>query len=654
MDIKKPVPIGVRAFSPAYQMLIVAFPVASIMAFIPLVNLDAEFWARLIAASVSIPFIAIFVLYARRRRDREIARVQQSRNDFAKQIVEAIADNAATPPFTLFLRPFFTDGKIIDADGLEPSIAAIGISLMERGSAADGERAFAQLFEKRAPLIALGRPDLRLGAGKVDAENLNWRETVLALARRAERIIVVPLAQPATLWELEQIAADETLRSKTVFLVPNNRGGLASRFAPDESLKSIRSIWEWSRAKLRLAFPHMPAFQGGVRLLGVTKSGAFLPSYGDGFSRVTQPSGMKPLLVDGVTVKPSFWKLVILLPVLAAFFALPFPVSSATPELNDLLQPGVPLLSGDLVWFLQILVYIGVLLGIYGLLTDSNPVWYSIIWSSLFLLLFVAIRILAFPWWQELPINDPERMEQLRWSHAHIYLFEWYWRVGQWLAPGQGWAYPHTTPVAWVNFLLTQLSEGIAFALIFLIVFQRRIFWLTLGAVFAAALLLVPIDHFWINPAIEAFGENASIAWINASTRAEMPRDYFVMMFATAPAMKSILFGGALGSVFAWSISKKIWYVVSGALLAAAFQYASILISSFIVMFLWSDAFQAYDDQSRSIIDSDFLVFALRQISFLVELSVFLMFAWLLTKGATWRRLHRWRDPLPRAWGPVR
>jgi hypothetical protein len=52
----------------------------------------------------------------------------------------------------------------------------------------------------------------------VTAGDDNWRETVEALARRAQFIAMVPLSRPGTMWELEWLTKSELL-DKTLFIM---------------------------------------------------------------------------------------------------------------------------------------------------------------------------------------------------------------------------------------------------------------------------------------------------------------------------------------------------------------------------------------------------------------------------------------------------
>ncbi len=71
---------------------------------------------------------------------------------------------------------------------------------------------------KLGVLIAVGRPGEAFGAGRVETEEVSWRDTVAGLMERATVIFVVPVDRPGTIWEIEQVVGKGYL-SKTVFLI---------------------------------------------------------------------------------------------------------------------------------------------------------------------------------------------------------------------------------------------------------------------------------------------------------------------------------------------------------------------------------------------------------------------------------------------------
>ncbi len=147
-------------------------------------------------------------------------------------------------PFTLYLRPFRTSGRL-------PVLCQLPKTTDRwlMGKTWDLEFALTIAVDDVAPLVAIGHQSASLGAAKVTASDETWRETMLDLARRAQHIVMVPLDRPSTLWEAEQVLAEPALKAKTLFLMPPRSlfRGLLERAMP---WRSLRRLWNGARAKL--------------------------------------------------------------------------------------------------------------------------------------------------------------------------------------------------------------------------------------------------------------------------------------------------------------------------------------------------------------------------------------------------------------------
>ena len=323
-----------------------------------------------LALAILVPCFALAV-WLRRREFRD---VQQDRDRFAAELIACLRGND-TPdaPFSLYIRPFFTDTKLL-ADGRvrDPGQVLVSPSdLAELGHPRDAERAAAHALDGFAPLVALGKTERRLGAGKVMTTDQDWQDDFRRLSALAERIVVIPIAQPSTLWELTQIASDPALAGKTVFVRPANRFHLDFGFKPGRRLKRFSSIWEASRRMLRGVLPQLPPFAGGIRLLSLDGNAAFRSSHGDAMASTHHAGGMRPLLVDGMWRKPSRYAFPFWVTVAALLAAKPIP-GIASPSGNvDL--PGVVISAVISMAFWEWVWLPAMLAALYFLTSDSVP-----------------------------------------------------------------------------------------------------------------------------------------------------------------------------------------------------------------------------------------------------------------------------------------
>jgi hypothetical protein len=188
--------------------------VASVVALAPLVYMIAAkpVWFDGPGALVGVGlflFQMMFVLstfeaskLCRQRRDDLLAEAL-----FAKISSDADVDE----PFVLYLRPFVSTGAFTHVVRFAKG-RQLNYELEEELSHA--VRPF-------GPLIALGESLEHLGAGRIKSTDANWRETVSRLMRKALLIVTVPSSRPGTLWEIEQLLAENWI-TKTVFIdAPN-------------------------------------------------------------------------------------------------------------------------------------------------------------------------------------------------------------------------------------------------------------------------------------------------------------------------------------------------------------------------------------------------------------------------------------------------
>jgi len=250
-----------------------------------------------------------------RLRRRDYARIQESRDQFAIAIAAMLERGETPPPYSLYLRPFFTDGHLTDNEGLRTFSFDV-TEIADVGQKHDLERACAQALEDSAPLISLGRPNARLGAGRIETADENWKALFDQLVIHAARLIMVPIGQPATLEEVKTIAATPDLLAKTVFVRPADRRSSKFTFKPDPTVKSVRGMWEWTRHEVADRLPGFPPFAGGPRMITFPAGEPPVEFPGNGWS-IQQPSGVKTFLAEGRTNVATTMLLLALWPAIA-------------------------------------------------------------------------------------------------------------------------------------------------------------------------------------------------------------------------------------------------------------------------------------------------------------------------------------------------
>lgn len=198
-----------------------------------------------------------------------------------QQIDELVTEGR---PFTLYLRPFVTSGRI-----KVPNDWPHFGQRMLLGDPWDIELALATVIGTDTPLVAIGDTRDGFGAAKLTSSNADWRSHMQRLAQKARLILAVPLDRPSTLWEIEEIKANEALLEKSVFVMPPS-----SRFYDFLFIlfrRSIAARWRTSARQLKAKGIVLPRYRhrGGMFLIGPdgkpsTLAGFrnFRPAYIDG------------------------------------------------------------------------------------------------------------------------------------------------------------------------------------------------------------------------------------------------------------------------------------------------------------------------------------------------------------------------------------
>lgn len=157
-------------------------------------------------------YLLCFILYSYFYVSTSAQITQIDRDLFAEKIIKNAGHNQKVK-FCLYLRPFVID-NIIKGSALTDDN-----DQFVRLTDDNFENVLAQAVDEYIPIVSIRGSDNRFGPGTGSIENSKWREAVLRLMAEAEKIIIVPIAQPSTLWELQQIFFNSYL-DKTIFIVP--------------------------------------------------------------------------------------------------------------------------------------------------------------------------------------------------------------------------------------------------------------------------------------------------------------------------------------------------------------------------------------------------------------------------------------------------
>jgi hypothetical protein len=116
-----------------------------------------------------------------------------------------------------------------------------------------------------SPLIALGNPDFeRLGPGRVETTDANWREALRGLALDAQMIIVIPAVTRGTSWELEWVTTNKLLH-KTCFIMP-------AASEPEQQVWWASNWAELKRWAVRLG-TNLPAYSAAGSVFRLSSEG---------------------------------------------------------------------------------------------------------------------------------------------------------------------------------------------------------------------------------------------------------------------------------------------------------------------------------------------------------------------------------------------
>jgi hypothetical protein len=260
-----------------------------------------KWWIAIAILAAMLAATVFFFRVTMTLRRETFAILQKDRDRFAGEVAACLRAGGTPPPYSLYLRPFFTDGHLTADEGFARTLSFDVNEIADFGLKRDIEAAAARALEDHAPLLSLGRPNDRLGAGRIETDDDNWRALFDLLIRHARRVIMVPIGQPATMEEVRRIAVSPDLLAKTVFVRPADRRNRGFHFAPDPAVKSIGAMWNWTRTQIADVLPHFPPFRGGARLVTFPEGEEAVEYRGNGLCTVQQPSAIRHFLVEGET-----------------------------------------------------------------------------------------------------------------------------------------------------------------------------------------------------------------------------------------------------------------------------------------------------------------------------------------------------------------
>jgi hypothetical protein len=198
-------------------------PMAAIATGVPaamILLLEVDAAARIalaVAAYVILGFVTNLLVMA------IVAGMQTAREAEAEESVwQPVSQGRPVEFFTLYLRPFrSTQVNRTDALGDDPGEDAV--------DSLDVESHLRRAVEPLGPFVALGtpitmlddesRPEVYDGAARIFSADDDWQDRAARLMDSAGQIVMLPLDQPSTQWELGQLVA-RGLIGKVVFLMP--------------------------------------------------------------------------------------------------------------------------------------------------------------------------------------------------------------------------------------------------------------------------------------------------------------------------------------------------------------------------------------------------------------------------------------------------
>lgn len=199
---------------------------------------------------------------------KEQGTLMENRTQRADTIARQLKNGESAPSFACYLRPFDTTGRLLVRNAAK--ILGSGWD-MSKPDYVELETLLADITaEWETELVAIGRPDEHVGAGRIAVTDEEWKELAALLVRHAGVIYMVPGSTEGTLWEMRHLLERGSL-GRTIFVMPP-----ANARVPVLASTSALPISEaWERARTAAA-------EFGLTLPAYSVDGKFLILRDDG------------------------------------------------------------------------------------------------------------------------------------------------------------------------------------------------------------------------------------------------------------------------------------------------------------------------------------------------------------------------------------
>jgi hypothetical protein len=199
--------------------------------------------------------------------ERRHKRSNQRKRDRRAQLILEEARGGRANDYSLYLRSFSTtvqmpaeDRSVILQSGLDPRFSD--------SKYVDLEAVFAEVLEHDAPLVALGKTEEQIGAGRIKTDDDRWKNDMEVLANNALLLFVLPSPGRSLQWEIEWVGNHNHL-PKSLFVMPPKENWLFSLLHTSKSVP-WEDIWQTLCAKLNAKGIKLPPYekQGMIFFLG--------------------------------------------------------------------------------------------------------------------------------------------------------------------------------------------------------------------------------------------------------------------------------------------------------------------------------------------------------------------------------------------------
>jgi hypothetical protein len=192
--------------------------------------------------------------------------VQRERDRKAARILTAILEENSSR-FFLYLRPFFLTAHVPLKNPRRSEIPMV-LSYHSEPRTIDFETLLERSVRRFAPLVAIGRQGVVIGAGRITLADTEWKARLEVLAQSAELIFVIPSQTSGTKWEVARLK-EMGLISKCIFVMPPK---------PNPGRPQVLSLWPLKLRQVTLDTPNLwQQAADALREMGLNP-----PPYSDG------------------------------------------------------------------------------------------------------------------------------------------------------------------------------------------------------------------------------------------------------------------------------------------------------------------------------------------------------------------------------------